>query len=92
VYLTQGRLYPDFMSIELGVADKLAIKAIAFVTGASEDRCHAPLDEGGRPGLVAEALVAVKKQRTLFSEPLTVERVYASLQGIAGHPARARRT
>jgi DNA ligase-1 len=36
VYLTQGRLYPDFMGIELGVADKLAIRAI------SAERSSAP--------------------------------------------------
>lgn len=84
VYLTQGRLYPDFMSIELGVADKLAIRAIAFVTGASEDDVTRRWMKEGDLGLVAEELVAVKKQTTLFSEPLTVERVYSSLQGIAG--------
>ena len=84
VYLTQGRLYPDFMSIELGVADKLAIRAIAFVTGASEDEVTRRWMKEGDLGLVAESLVAVKKQRTLFSEALTVERVYSSLQGIAG--------
>lgn len=84
VYLTQGRLYPDFASIELGVADKLAIRAIAFVTAATEDDVTRRWMKEGDLGLVAEELVAVKKQRTLFSEPLTVERVYSSLQGIAG--------
>lgn len=84
VYLTQGRLYPDFMSIELGVADRLAIRAIAFVTGYPEEEVTRRWMKEGDLGLVAEGLVAVKKQRTLFSEPLTVERVYASLQGIAG--------
>lgn len=33
VYLTQGKLYPDFMGIELGVAEKLAIRAIAKASG-----------------------------------------------------------
>ena len=84
VYLTQGRLYPDFESIELGVADKLAIRALAFVTGVPEDDITRRWMKEGDLGLVAEELVAVKKQTTLFSEPLTVERVYSSLQGIAG--------
>ena len=84
VYLTQGRLYPDFMGIELGVADKLAIRAIAFVTGIREEEITQRWMKEGDLGLVAEALVGAKKQRTLFSEPLTVERVYASFQGIAG--------
>ena len=28
IYLTQGKLYPDYMGIELGVSEKLAIKAV----------------------------------------------------------------
>ena len=28
VYLTQGNLYPDFLGVEMGVAEKLAIKAL----------------------------------------------------------------
>ena len=84
VYLTQGRLYPDFLGIELGVADKLAIRAIAFVTGAKEDDVTRRWMKEGDLGLVAEALIGGKKQRTLFSQPLTVERVYAGFQGIAG--------
>jgi DNA ligase-1 len=84
VYLTQGRLYPDFMGIELGVADKLAIRAISFVTGEKEDDVTQRWMKEGDLGLVAEALIGGKKQRTLFSQPLTVERVYAGFQGIAG--------
>ena len=33
VYLTQGKLYPDFIGIEMGVAEKLAIKALARASG-----------------------------------------------------------
>src|SRR5207245_5765660 len=33
VYLTQGKLYPDFLGIELGVAEKLLFRALAKVTG-----------------------------------------------------------
>ena len=33
VYLTQGKLYPDYMGIEIGIADKLALKAIAMAAG-----------------------------------------------------------
>jgi hypothetical protein len=28
-YLTQGRIYPDFVGIEIGIAKKLAVKALA---------------------------------------------------------------
>ena len=33
VYLTQGRIYPDFVSVEIGVAERLAIKALAKASG-----------------------------------------------------------
>ena len=36
VYLTQGKLYPDFMGIEIGVAEKLAIKALVRASGQRE--------------------------------------------------------
>ncbi|MEM2869587.1 MAG: ATP-dependent DNA ligase [Thermoplasmata archaeon] len=83
VYLTQGKLYPDFIGVELGVADKLAIKALAFVTGLTEDEITARWMREGDLGLVAEGTIGAKKQRTLFSQPLTVERVYASFEAIA---------
>src|SRR3972149_12260500 len=35
VYLTQGKLYPDFLGIEIGVADKLAMRAITATSGRS---------------------------------------------------------
>ena len=31
VYLTQGKLYPDYVGIELGIAEKLAMRALAIV-------------------------------------------------------------
>ena len=34
VYLTQGKLYPDFVGVEMGVAEKSAIKALARASGA----------------------------------------------------------
>ncbi len=34
VYLIQGKLRPDFEGIELGVAEKLAIRAIAKSSGS----------------------------------------------------------
>jgi len=83
VYLTQGRLYPDFVGVELGLADKLAIKALSFVSGLKEDDITRRWMKEGDLGIVAEAVVEGKKQRALFSEPLTVERVYSNFEAIA---------
>jgi len=36
VYLTQGKLYADYLGVELGVAEKLLIRAVAAATGENE--------------------------------------------------------
>jgi len=36
VYLLQGKLYPDYVGVELGLAEKLLIKAAAEVSGKTE--------------------------------------------------------
>ena len=50
VYLTQGKLYPDFTGIEMGVAEKLAIKALARASGQSETVILAELQKSGDIG------------------------------------------
>jgi len=37
-YLTQGKLHPDFEGVEIGVAEKLAVRAVAEATGTSQER------------------------------------------------------
>lgn len=83
VYLTQGKLYPDFMGLEIGVADKLAIKALAVVAGKGEDAIEEKLKEMGDLGRVAEELMQRKAQQSLFHQPLTVEIVYDSFDKMA---------
>ena len=38
IYLSVGRLHPDFVPLELGMADKLVLKAIASVSGRRVSR------------------------------------------------------
>ncbi len=83
IYLTQGKLYPDFKGVELGVAEKLAIKAIAFATGYTEHEVTLQMTKMGDLGLVAEEKVRTKKQRSLFSEKLDIDKVYDSFEKIA---------
>jgi len=82
-YLTQGQLYPDFNPLKLGMADKMILKAIAFASGARESEVQELMLKEGDPGLVAQQVFASKKQTTLFSEPLTLERAYQTLESIA---------
>ena len=69
VYLCQGKLHPDFYPQELGMADKLVLRAISFTAGVPEQKTEELWVETGDPGAVAERLIAKKKQMTLFSGP-----------------------
>jgi DNA ligase-1 len=75
-YLTQGRLYPDFVNIEIGVAERLAIKALARASGARESEIEEDLKSSGDIGETAQKFIAKKKQASFFQQPLTVEKVY----------------
>ncbi len=83
VYLTQGKLYPDFTGIEIGIAEKLAIRAVAKATGRSEDKIESDLMHTGDLGETTQRFLESKQQITFFPQPLTVERVYDLLDRIA---------
>ena len=83
VYLTQGRVFPDYAGVELGLEEKLAIRAIAQATGDRDDEDERAWKASGDLGLVAEARLRGRKQRSLTSEPLTVAKVYGNLKEIA---------
>jgi DNA ligase 1 len=83
VYLTQGKLYPDYLGIEIGIAEKLAIKVLAIVTSVKESRINEEYKRRGDLGDAAETLLEGKTQVGLKNERLTVEEVYAGLDRIA---------
>jgi DNA ligase-1 len=83
VYLTQGKIYPDFVSREIGVAEKLAIKALARASGRKEAEIEEDLKKTGDIGETAQNFIVSKKQATFFQQPLTVEKVYETLDKMA---------
>jgi DNA ligase 1 len=83
VYLTQGKLYPDFMGIEMGVAEKLAIKALARASGQSESIILPELQKSGDIGQTSQTMLSKRKQSTFFTRTLTVEQVYETLDKMA---------
>ena len=84
VYLTQGKLYPDFVGIEIGVAEKLAIRAVARAAGHREKEIEEDTQQGGDLGETTQKFMNKKAQATLgFSTPLTIERVYETLDKMA---------
>ncbi len=83
VYLTQGKIYPDYYGIELGIAEKMAIKAMSIAYGVGTKDIERLLGKLGDLGLVAQELASRKKQMSLFYKPLTVQRVYEVFDKIA---------
>ena len=83
VYLTQGKLYPDYYGIEVGIAEKLAIKCISAVAGTTEAKIMTEYKSKGDLGTAAEQLLTKKTQVALQKERLTVEDVYDGLDKIA---------
>lgn len=83
MYLTQGKLYPDYLGIEIGIAEKLAIRSLSTVTGTAETKVAQEYKKQGDLGTAVENLLTSKKQVALKTEPLTVEDVYDVFDRIA---------
>lgn len=83
VYLLQGKLYPDYVGVELGLAEKLLIKAAAETTGKTERAVDEDYKRSGDLGLTIEKLLQKKSQSTLVRKQLTVKTVYDTFDKIA---------
>ena len=83
VYLVGGRVFPDYAGIELGLAEKLAIRGIAIATGQTDEIVMQAWKDSGDLGVVAQKLLVRQPQATISSEPLTVSKVYENLKEIA---------
>src|SRR5437016_6474883 len=83
VYLTRGRIHPDYLGVELGLAEKMVIRVLAHATGLDESRVEKLWKEKGDLGLVAEQVIASRRLKPPESTPLTVAKVYANLDAIA---------
>ena len=82
-YLIQGKLYPDYEGIEMGLAERMALRAIASSSGKNLSDVEAIYRQTGDIGDTAGEAMSVKNQSTLFSDSMTVERVYSTFDGIA---------
>jgi DNA ligase-1 len=80
VLLARGRLYPAYDREELGFSSSLLLAAIERATGVAETALRERWSETGDLGDVTAWAVETGGQQTLFSEPLTVERVQDTLR------------
>ena len=88
VYLIQGKIYPDYEGIELGLAEKMVLRALSqSIAGLDTDSLSKAYRETGDLGDAASKIISAKKNKNqvaLFpSEKMTVEHVYLTLDKIA---------
>ncbi len=90
IYLTQGKLYPEWNDLPvLGIAEKMAIKAVSTAYGISENKITVKMKElihkktiEDLGGLVSR--IKSKKQKSLFDlEAPSIEEIYNDLVKIA---------
>ena len=82
-YLTLGQVAPEFAGVELGLGEKLVIRAIATATGMPQQKVAETMKRLGDVGKTAEWAVQNRSTLGFFQEELTVGKVYSSLLKIA---------
>jgi DNA ligase 1 len=87
VRLLQGAVAPDWEGLEVGLAEKQIVKALALATGGDVEALTKLYQAKGDLGLAAEAALGTgkgRKQATLFGgQALTVKGVFGTLVEIA---------
>ncbi|MCD6371956.1 MAG: ATP-dependent DNA ligase [Thermococcus sp.] len=82
-YLILGKVFPDWDERELGVGEKLLIKAVSMATGVSEKEIEDSIRDTGDLGESVALALKKKKQKSFFSQPLTIKRVYDTFVKVA---------
>jgi len=81
--LSVGRVFPSWSQQEIGVADKMMIRAIARATGFKDTEIVQNFKKTGDLGLTAEECIKKKKQAALLKKKLTVEKVFENIGQLA---------
>ncbi|MGZ6220003.1 MAG: hypothetical protein ACXWMV_08395, partial [Syntrophales bacterium] len=77
-HVLRGEIAPSYEALEFGVAEKMAIRAIAKASDVSTDRVERLFARSGDLGLVAEQLEKGQK-----GEGLTIRQVFEELRNIS---------
>src|SRR3989338_5870397 len=83
ILLVQGLVYPSWDVRKLCFSSQYVLRALASSAGVSVDAVKDLWREKGDLGECAFSLTATKKQVTLFSQKLTIQKVFANLQSLA---------
>jgi len=80
LYLLLGDIYPEYDERRIGISNQLAMKAISKAIGVNSDTVVKEWKSLGDLGKVAQKLSLAKRQSTLHSKTLTVEKVLLNLR------------
>lgn len=83
IYLLQGNVFPKWDQRKIGFSSQLVIKAIASAVGSSKETIIKNWKKIGDLGKVSEELISNKKQRTLVSKHLTVDKVFENIRKLS---------
>jgi DNA ligase-1 len=83
IYLLQGKIYASWEEDKLGVSERLIIKIISQSSGVDFQEIEKLWKKHGDLGKVAEEVLSNKKQFTLSSKKLTLEKVFENLRKLS---------
>jgi len=83
--LLRGKIFPEWDDRKIGVAARLVLKSIHISTGISINKLEKAWKSLGDLGDVAKKFIGKKVQSTLFSDDLTISKVYNNLVKLATH-------
>lgn len=81
--LLLGGVFPAWSSEEIGIGAKLVERAVAEAVGTTQAKVEDAVRDEGDIGLACIDLYSKKSQMTFFSQPLTINFVFDSLQKLS---------
>lgn len=82
-YLILGKVFPDWDERELGVGEKLLIRAVSMATGIEGSWIENSVKDTGDLGESVALALQKRRQKSFFGQPLTIKRVYTTFVKIA---------
>ena len=83
ILLLQGKVFPEWSDNKTGISDKIVSKALSLATGKTTDEIVKHINISGDLGKTTEELISKKKQNTLFSSILTIEKVFKNIEKLS---------
>ncbi|MBX8631042.1 MAG: ATP-dependent DNA ligase [Thermoplasmata archaeon] len=81
VYMTHGKLFPDFYPDKIGMAEKMVIRTLATVCRTDVEKVNEMWKATGDIGLLGEKLLRTSSS-SFPGKPLSVNEVHSALVGI----------